>query len=266
MQTDNSGASEGRKPARGRKWLLLVVGVVLAGGAFGGWYYWRHQVRETAGDVQDRYRQRFTELRAKLKRVAANLPPVGSVKDDTLPTNLDPKPVYNTDTKVSNNALLMAAHCEDPDRGVKKPDELDLGDFRFLAHLRDTGDRGSSNREGSSENLAQEYEQSLALKYLVVVRPVKFTPIKVDVGLSGDKASFTGGEVDLEVFLVDLETEKPLGAFRRSFGPGKDVIITVRNGRVDTSSATNTIYDSVSTSAAVGVKLALDRATGGNFK
>jgi hypothetical protein len=255
--TEPNANAEPRKPKK-RRWLLvLLVLALLGGGGFAGWYYF---VRETVDSVRAKYRPRFADLRAKLKRVEANLPPVGSVTGNTFPANVNPKPDVSYDNFTGNTAEITVRHDGPNSDGFSE------SSFRFAAALRENQEGAEPDGRRADSDLAKEYERALAVKYLLVYRVVRFEPIKVDDGALGGGPSFTGGDLDLEVFLVDLETQKPLGAYRGAFRPKPEVLITVRKGKVDTSSARNTIYESLSRDVAVEVKVALDRATSGKPK
>lgn len=255
-------ATEPRKPGKRRWLLILLVLALLGGGGFAGWYF---LVRVTVDDVRAKYRSQFADLRAKLKRVEENLPPMGSVsaKDDSLPANLDPKPSADREGRAGNTAFVTAGGNSS---GSGRAERFDLSSFRFRGTLNEFGDDVPPNRKSADKELAREYEQALALKYLVVSRAVRFEPIKVTEGLSGTDRSFSGGELDLEVFLVDLATEKPVGSFRRSLRPDESVLATVRKGKIDTSSVAITIAEGLESKVAGEVRGTLKRATGGTFE
>jgi hypothetical protein len=254
----------------GKNTPLLLIGcviaalVVVAVGGTAAWYFLADR-GETQGAVIERYRPRFAEHRAKLKRIGANLPGSGSVRGDTLPANLDPKPVYDVPNKTFNTAILMAANCEDPDRELKSPGEFDLlfHEDEYRTHLQWTGDRNpmvESARKTRQKGLPERMERSLDLRYLAVARPVSYDPPRVV-----NENTFTGGELDLEVFLVDLRTEKVLGGFRRSFRPEARVLVEFRQDRKENESAEAFVHSSVWTKARKEVAATLARGTGGTF-
>jgi hypothetical protein len=232
----------------------LIGGLVLVALGVGGWFLIRGR-GETVEDVRARYRPQFAELRAKMRRVAANLPPVGSVKADTLPANLDPQPVSGFDLFTGNTAEVMAVHCEGAGPYPKAPDEFEQSSFRFLDSLRETREGAEPDRRRAPEDLAQEYERALAVKYLIVYRAVRFVKLEVN------QDSFTGGELDLEVFLVDLGTEKPVGAIRRSLQPKPEISAKVRKGSVDTSTVKFDLYRDLTSKASSEVHRAFYRGT-----
>jgi hypothetical protein len=237
--------------------LLGLVGVAV-------WYFTSAR-GETAGAVIAQYRPKFADVRAKLKRIAGKLPPGGSVGADTLPANLNPKPVYDVPRKEFNTAIVMAEQCDVPDRDPKSPFEFNLRfhEDEFLTHLVWTGDHSpmvESARKSSAGDLAQRFERSLGLSYLVVARPVMFHPPR-----AVDDKTFTGCDVDLEVFLVDLPGEKVLGGFRRQFRPDANVMVTFRKDRRESESVEAFVYSNMWSKARTEVAATLARATGGTF-
>jgi hypothetical protein len=265
------GDSDDRPRESGGPWVLLgfgLVGLVLltaAGAAL--WYF--TGTRDTNAIVLERYRERFAEQRAALKRIADALPAPGTVRADALPADLDPKPVFDTGNQTFNTALLMAAYCDDPDRKLTAPGEVDLFvvEDKFRTHLLWTGDRSpmaeSARKAPAQADLVPQLERSLALRYLVVPRPVRYDPPRA----TGDKA-FAGGELDLEVFLVELRTEKVLGATRRTFRPDPQVMVTFRRDGNANESAEAFVYSNLMDKVRTEVPAALARggsqATGPN--
>jgi hypothetical protein len=261
---DRDEYGEPRTRSRGNSGVVIAAAVVLLLAAVGGavWYFFGG---ETSAEVAAKYRSRFADVRSKLKRVAGELPPAGSVAGDTLPANLDPKPVYDIRNKTFNTGFLMAEHCLDPDRELKSPAEFNLGfhEDEFRTHLRWTGDRNPMADEGrrsAAGDLATRFERSLGLPYLVVARAVRYDPPRA----VGDK-NFIGGELDLEVFLVDLPAEKVLGGFRRSFRPDPNVMVSFRKDRSQSDSVADWVHSNVWVKARAEVTATLARATGGTF-
>lgn len=261
--TDEYGEPLPRPPGSGRRKLLFALAAVLlvAGIAAGVWAVWP---RETTDEVIARYRPQFAEVRAKLKRIAAKLPPVGSVRGDTLPPNLNPKPVYDVPGRTFNTSIMMAAHCDDPDKKLKSPTDFDLLFFEDGLHhqLSWTGEKREPNRwsETARRDFAAGFERSLALPYLVVARPASYNP-----PVAVNEKTFLGGELDLEVFLVDLRTEAVLGAFRRTVRPDPQLMVTFRKDKQQNESVEGFVYSNVWQKAQAEVRAALARGTGGTF-
>jgi hypothetical protein len=242
---------------------LLVGLMVLAGGGVAVWYWLGRGESTTA--VTEKYRPRFAQQRGKLKRIAASLPAPGSVQNDRLPANLDPKPVYDVPNKTFNTAILMAAQCEDPDRNLKTPGEFDLSfhEDEFRTHLLWTGDKSpmaESARKSPAKDLAQRFDRSLDLRYLIVMRPERYNPPRVV-----NDSNFAGGEVELEVFLFDYQSEKLLGEFSREYRPDQQVMVEFRKDRKEQESAEAFIYSSVWSKAREDIVGILRSKTGGTF-
>lgn len=259
--TDEFGEPLPRRGRRGR-WIALAALVLLGGIAAAVWAFWP---RTTSAEVIAVYRDRFAELRGKLKRIAANLPPVGSVRGDTLPASLDPKPVYDVARDTFNTAVLMAEQCENPDRDLGPPTHVDVLLFEsgFRTHLQWTGDKNpliGGGRDVPARDMAQKFERSLALPYLVVARPVRYDP-----PVAVNENTFAGGELDLEVFLVDVRTETVLGAFRRTVRPDPQVLVTFRKDQRQGEVAEAVVYSNLMQKVRTEVCAALARGTGGTF-
>ncbi|MCI0703966.1 MAG: hypothetical protein L0241_23145 [Planctomycetia bacterium] len=265
---DRDEYGEPRKRGGSNKGLLIAgcaveALVILAGAGVAVWYF--VFAGETTAEVTNKYRPRFAKQRTKLKRIADKLPARGSVQGDTLPANLDPKPVYDVPGKKFNTAILMAEQCEDPDRELKSLTEFDLGFFadEYRIHLQWTGDKSpmveSAKRE-RLKDLAKRFDTTLDFAYLVVARTVRFDPPRLV-----NENTFLGGDLELEVFLIDLKTEKVLGSFRRSFRPDAQVMAEFRTDRKESDSAESFIYSNVWVKARKEVAAALARGTGGTF-
>src|SRR5690348_9460809 len=98
--------------------LLAVVAAVVIFFVTGG---------ETNAEVIGKHRSKFADMRTKLKRIGEKLPPAGSVGVDSLPANLNPKPVFNVPGKAFNTTFLPVEQCLDPDRELRSPAEFNLG-------------------------------------------------------------------------------------------------------------------------------------------
>lgn len=224
--------------------LMLGPLVLIVGGGV-AWYFLRGGGSgETQGAVIERYRPQFAQHRAKLRRIAEKLPPVGAVRDEKLELTLDPKPVYDVPNGTFNTAILMAEHCAGPDRQLKPVTEFDLlfEEDEFRTHLLWTGDRSplaESAKSFKNVGLAERMERSLSVRYLVVARAMWFSPIKV----TGE--TFTGGQLDVELFFFDYESEKLLGSCIRRYGPDPRVAVTFRTDRKENESAEAFIYSNI---------------------
>lgn len=258
-------------PARGGSaWLIIVplglgAVVLLAGAGGAAWYFLTRG--ETTEAVIQRYRPAFAQQRAKLKRVADGLPPSGSVTRDALPPGLDPRPTYDVENKHYNTAILMAEQCADPDHHFDERSltrfDLNVYEDEFLTHLKWTGDRNpmvGSALQTRHRDFPEQLERTLGFRYLVVVRTLRYEPPV----LVGDK-SFVGGEVEFEAFLVDLQSEKVLGGFRRAVHVEPQVMVTRAPTEDAAGGLRRWVYSQLWQKARKEVAAALSQGTGGAF-
>jgi len=245
---------------------VIVAGLVGFVAVAGGLVWYLCSGGESMADAIAKHRPRFAGMRAKLRRIEASLPPPGSVAGDTLPANLDPRPLYDPRSLENNTACLMAAQCVDPDLDPQSPGafNLRLNGNDFLTHLTWTGDKNPLPRDGRdtpANEIARRFERTLGFSYLMVARVVRFDPPR-----ALDENSFKGGIVDLEVFLVDLPGKKVLGGFRRSFKPDPEALNSLNTVLRDADVVERWVYSNVLAKARFEVAATLTRATGGSFQ
>jgi hypothetical protein len=242
---------------------IVIIAIILVGAGVAAWFAFAGG--DSTEEVIAAHRQKFAEMRAKLKRIAGQLPPAGTVGADTLPANLTPRPVFDVPNGTFNTAILMAVQCEDPDRDPKSPAEFNLrmDDSDFQTHLLWTGDKSplvESARKSPAKDLAERFARSLSVAYLVVARPARYDPPR-----AGPNDTFLGGDLDLEVFLVDLPGEEVLGGFRRVLRPDANVMVTFRTDRKESDTVENFVYSNMWSKARAEVATTLARTTGGSF-
>lgn len=255
-----------KRPSGGLGKPVIVAGLAAFLAVVAGLVWYFSAGGESVADAIGKVRPRYAELRAKLRRIESRLPPPGSVAGDTLPTNLAPKPRYDGRNLENNTACLMAVQCVDPDLDPQPPGafNLRLNGNEFLTHLTWTGDKNplaGAGKDTPANDIVRRLEHSLRFAYLVVVRPVRFDPPRA----LGENA-FTGGAVDLEVFLVDLPGETVVGGFRRSFEPDPKALDTLNTARRDADVIERWVYSNVLSKARAEVAATLARTTGGTFQ
>jgi hypothetical protein len=190
----------------------------------------------TMGEIKNRFRERYMGLRMRLAEIARLLPPVGSVRNTVGAAsgrgrlaNLNPSPASE------NTALIAAEQLLDP--GRVPPFEffaLDLPGcpvqcFQWLA--RETSSATSeyeSRTEDEGGRMARAFEAGLARRYLVVYRAARYARPQVTVpetsaGTNSGGLRYTPGSVDLEVFIVDLESSAIVDSFRVSGATPREV-------------------------------------------
>jgi len=246
----------------------LIVGIggvlvlVLAGG-FATWYFLFGQGLNR-DELREKYGPRYEVKRQQLKTIAMSLPPQGSVKETTAAPNLDPKPIYDVKQQSYNVEIAMYAQLLDPDVDLQATKDVDLLLFEggLVQHMRMLGPKSqlSPDIRATGKALA-EYESSLNLSYLVVVRPVEFIrPLAVT------KETYTPGRADLEVFLVDLRTEKVVGSCRIKAETAKSTEGVVQKDRSEKESVEAWAYSTLWQDARAKLAVALREMTGGTFE
>ena len=174
----------------------------------------------TTREVIERYRQPYAQMRERLKEIARQLPPKGSVRNSAggagkvARLSLNPPPSYKPlkfDEPITDNTgVLSAEQLLDPE--VTPEFDLNLDGFPqncFYWLSQKYASAADLNRVDDG-NLARGFEAGLARRYLLVYRTARF------VRPSVSENSYTPGSLDLEVFLVDFQSNQVLTSFRAS--------------------------------------------------
>jgi len=180
----------------------------------------------TTGELIARYRQPYAEMRERLKQIAQQLPPKDSVKNNVVDAknvtrlNLNPAPTYIRSIKApinDNMGVFAAEQLLDPE---VEPD-FDLALIGFPQHcffwLSEKYTAKSNLNSADSGLLGPGFEAGLARRYLLVYRAARYDKPQVI-----DSSSFIPGAIDLEVFLVDFQSNKILTSFRASAQTSKE--------------------------------------------
>jgi hypothetical protein len=152
-----------------------------------------------------RLRPRFEAVRARLRAVAAAVPPPGALVDGTKPkAPLEPLPVVDRRAGRANTELLTVEQLSDPD----VTPTIDLGVSGDLLYgLRLTGDKcpmTPEERAQKSTRLAHDLEVALDARWVVALRIVEHEP-----PLALDDRAFRGGRVKVEATVFDLNAAQP---------------------------------------------------------
>jgi hypothetical protein len=152
-----------------------------------------------------RLRPRYDAVRARLRTVAAAVPPARSIADAVKPpTPLEPLPVVDRRAGRANTELVLVEQLTDPDAAGP----LDLGiSGDLLRGLRLTGDKPPmppEQRKQKDLRLAHDLEAALDTRWIVAVRVVEHDP---PVAL--DDRAFRGGRAHVEAMLFDLAAAQP---------------------------------------------------------
>jgi hypothetical protein len=241
-------------------WVGLALILLLAGGGIAWYFLFRGLDLE---GLRKEYGSRYDEKRSQLRKIAAALPPVGSVKSNSRPAKLDPGPVYDVKQGEYNTEIAMAAQLADPDIDLQVSKDVDLLLFEggLVQNLRMLGPKSitspSIRVEGKS---LQRYEDALNHRYLVVLRPVTFVrPQAVNA------RQYTPGVVDLEGFVVDLRADKILAEFRVTGRSAKQTTAAIRPDESEKEKIEAAAYSTLWEDARGKVAEALRETTGGTF-
>jgi hypothetical protein len=217
----------------------------------------------TNQQVIEEYKPKFVAKRGQLKKIAANVPPLGSVTKNEGRQDLNPRPVHNRQTREYNTEIMMAEHLTDPDAKLQ-PERFELhGGWHLRDALLWTGPKNpmaESALRASGTGLREDLEKALATNYLVVIRTVRYDrPVAIDT------RRYRGGNLDLEGFVFDLRNDNPLGSFRISARPNNLVDYVYRKGEDQMQQAENFIHSTMWSNARKEAVQALSQVTGGVF-
>jgi len=156
----------------------------------------------------------YLPLRSKLTKLAASLPPAGSVKR-TAPTALEPPISFSERPQAGNLNALMFDQLVDPDIDMDEQHRFDLGfSGDLLTCLSWTGPKpkmtAASLEERNGESILKTCQAPLARPYLLVSRVVA----QADPGVGMEAGRFKGGAVVVEHFVVEVATSKVKTAFQ----------------------------------------------------
>jgi len=210
---------------------------------------------ETRREVIDRYRPRMDAMRQKLAALHEKLP----AELTPLARELDPKPVYDEETRTGNADFLTEEELLDV--YAKPPFDLTLS----VGLKNCLGWTGSSNpmaesalgeRDGTFE---ADFESALATRYLVVLRS-RAEEISFQGGV------FSGGDASIDAFVIDLGTEELVAAARVSASPEGQVSYLVYSGENVDRRGEAAVHSSTWSNLRPQLGEALEKATGGSFK
>ncbi len=186
----------------------------------------------TVGDVYVEYKPQLDAMRADLVAIADALPE--KAEDIAVSGALEPAPEYNADNfgVVTNTDILMFENLSDPVLDLSTTDQFDLNFQRsILKYLRlGMPGYGVPVDQSASDEWIEKLEKALALKYLGVARVTQYEPV---VGISPDE--FEGGSVELDGFLVDVDSKEVLCSFSISATPNDQVNYSYQEGEDQTA-------------------------------
>lgn len=228
--------------------LLLCLGFTLSG------------CGQKHKEIVEPYVSDYTQIRAKLKRIAELIPPPGSTLDSE-PQTLDP-PFKLLDEETGDNAeALMFEQLNDPE--IKNlPFDLLLSD-NLLVSLNWTSDerKDDDSKGGDADFMRSTMAAGRQLRYLVVHRVVKLT-LPEAVG----PQEFTPGSVTLEGFVVDLKDEKVVATYVVTAETPANVKFVYKEGDSPNDRLQAFAKSEVFTDARSQIAKKLEQVTGGDVR
>jgi hypothetical protein len=241
-------------------WIMIVL---VLGGGFAAWYFLFGRGYNLA-ELRAEYGPRYEAKRQQLKLITDLLPPRGSVEGNTPAQGLDPKPTYHVKQQSFNVEIAMFDHLLNPDADLREKKDVDLLLFegRLIQNFRIIGPRSprSPDMRTTGGELAK-FEAALNLPYLVVVRPVTFVRPKALT-----KQSYLPGMADLEIFLVDLRSNKVLGSARFKAESAKSTSAAFSRFSSEQESVEAAAYSTLWEEARSNLVYALREISGGTFE
>lgn len=161
---------------------------------------------EKISDVLKKYEDDFQKKRDQFRSIANSLPPKGSPRVPC--TSFNPPLQFNEKTKQFNAEMIMYEQLLDPD-AEPQFDLVSHGDL--LNGMRWTGPKSplsSSVLSNSGKDMDKSLQEALDYRYLIVNRVSELVePVAID------EKTFSPGHVNIETFVVDLSSNKPLCNF-----------------------------------------------------
>jgi hypothetical protein len=240
-------------------WLGLFL--LIGGLATAYFLFWHGYSSE---ELRAKFGPRYEAKKQLLKRIAEQLPPPGTIEKMSQARNLDPLPVYDAKSETYNIEGAMIEQLLNTDLDPQMAKNLDpllpgVGLMRRLRLISPNYPYGSGVRV--SGKALQDYEAALNLPYLVVVRSVAMvSPRPIS------KELYTPGYADLEVFLIDLRTEKVVASCQIRAESADNVSAIVSHKQSDgTGEVAGAARFSMVTDARNKLAPALREMTGGTF-
>lgn len=202
----------------------------------------------TAEQVVAKHSPAMLALKAKLERISAQLPPTGGFTERS--AVLAP-PLALMEGKVSNCQSLMAPELVGKQGALNLLLNSDLSTALYWAENPPSSD-------GDAAFMEQTFSAALDARYLLVHRAEES---KLPQGFSGE--SFIGGDVLIEGFVFELESEKLVAAYQFVARPADAVDYEVRKNESETERLEAGARSTVWTDARKKIAAKLAETTGG---
>jgi hypothetical protein len=230
--------------ARSVCWLLVVPMLVAVGCGSSA---------ETVGQVREKHRPAMNKLRAQLKTVHGRIPAVAQEQS----TQLVPAPIFSEDGS-GNTEVMAVEHLLDSEAAA--PLELALPqDLKTC--LSWTGPAGAddpSTRREATPDVEAKFQKVLKTRYVVVLRNRK-APV------TGSGTTFSGGEAEVEAFVVDLRTSAIVAAASARGGAEGPIQVVAASGRQRQERAAMLLSSTAVAEVRKDLAAKLAAATGGSF-
>lgn len=205
----------------------------------------------TAEQVVAKHSPAMLAFKTKLERISAQLPPPGGVSPQT--AILAPPLVLAVGDPANNCESLMAPELA----GEKSAFDLllnnNLSTALYWAENPPSG--------GNPAFMEQTFSAALQARYLVVHR---VDEAKLPKAVSGE--TFVGGDVPVEGFVFDLESEKLVAAYQFVARPADAVDYEVRKNESETERLEAGARSTVWTDARTKLAAKLAETTGGRVE
>lgn len=179
----------------------------------------------TISEVKNRYREPYMQLRMRLAEIARGLPPMGSVTNPVgaadsrgRMANLNPLPTSLNTGFIAAEQLLDPGRLPPFDFFVLNLPHCPVQCFQWLSEAAPPVANPPEVEDRNGE-MARGFEVGLARRYLVVHRATRYVRPQVSVpdaspGAGRGNLQYTPGAVDLEIIIVDLQSNAVVDSFR----------------------------------------------------
>jgi hypothetical protein len=230
--------------ARSVCWLLVVPMLWAAGCGSSA---------ETVGQVRDKHRPAMNKLRAQLKTIHGRIPALAVAQN----SRLVPGPVFAEDGS-GNTDFMTVEHLLDTEAAT--PIDLSLPqDLKTC--LSWTGPAGSddpSTRREATPDIEAKFQKALKTRYVVVLRGRK-APV------TGTGGFYSGGETELEAFVVDLQTSAVVASVSARGAAAGPIQVNAPSGRQRQERAATMLGGAAVAELRKDLATKLSAATGGSF-
>lgn len=217
------------------------------------------------GETLKHYAPKFEVYRQKFKEIAQTLPPPGSTAPQTA-SNLNPKPVYASSGNATNTEFISSELLLTPDDELASSGKFDLIlESDLMRSIRWTGPKNpmsSTVMDERDRGFSKRLDETISrYRYLVVYRPLTYVK-----AVAANETTFSPATVDLEVFLIDLNTKAILASVRLQEQSSQEVQYKYKPGDNKMRKLEDWANSSLFSNVRNSLEKKLNEATGGDFK